>query len=124
MLWTLPPEKKSEWKKHIEMLVHADNCTQNSATGFNPYYLMCRRQPHLPMDATLGLEPHSITASNTSKFVQKMQECVEWAHKKAETFQAKEAQYHEQNYDKRSKPVVLEVGDTVPSPCNLLQRPS
>ena len=33
--------------------------------------------------------------------------------KKAETFQAKEAQYHKQNYDKRSKAAALEVGDTV-----------
>ena len=31
------------------------------------------------------------------------------AHKKAETFQAKEAQYHKQNYDKRSKAEALEV---------------
>ena len=41
-----------------------------------------------------------------------MQECVKWAHKK-ETFQAKEAQDHKQNYDKRSKAVGLEVGDMV-----------
>ena len=34
-------------------------------------------------------------------------------HKKAKIFQAKEAQCHKQNYDKRSKAVALEVGDTV-----------
>ena len=44
-----PPEKKSEWKNHIGALVHAYNCTQNSATGFSPYYLMYRRQPCLPV---------------------------------------------------------------------------
>ena len=42
MLGMLPPEKKSEWKNHIGTLVHAYNCTRNSATGFSPYYLMYR----------------------------------------------------------------------------------
>ena len=42
-----------------------------------------------------------------------MRECVKWVNNKAETFQAKEAQCHKQNYDKRSKAAALEVGDTV-----------
>ena len=57
MLETLPKEKKSEWKNHIGTLVHVYNCTQNSATGFRPYFLMFRRQPHLPINVTLGLVP-------------------------------------------------------------------
>ena len=55
VLGTLPKEKKSEWKNHIGALVHVYNCTQNSVTGFSPYFLMFRRQPHLPVDVTLGL---------------------------------------------------------------------
>ena len=83
MLGMFPPEKKSsEWKIHTGMLVHAYNCTQNSATGFSPYYLMYRRQPHLPVDVTLGLAPHTTTAPNTLKFVQKMREHAKWAQKK------------------------------------------
>ena len=50
MFGTLPKEKNSEWKNHIGMLVHAYNCTQNSATGLIPYYLMYGRQPHLLVD--------------------------------------------------------------------------
>ena len=95
MLGTLPKEKKSEWKNHIGMLVHAYNCTQNSATGFSPYFLMFGRQPHLPIDVT---NHHG--APNTTKFVQKIRECTQWAHKKAEAFQAKEAQHHKYNYNK------------------------
>ena len=45
MLGMLPPEKKSEWKNNIGMLVHAYNCTQNSARGFSPYCLMYGRHP-------------------------------------------------------------------------------
>ena len=74
---------------------------------------MYGRQPHLPVDVTLGFAPHTITAPNTSKVVQKMQECAKWAQKKAEAFQAKEAQHHKRNYDKCSKAVALEVADTV-----------
>ena len=109
----LPPEKKSEWKNHIGMLVHTYNCTWNSATGFSPYYLMYGRQLHLPVDVTLGLAPHTTMAPNTSKFVQKMRECTKWVPKKAEAFHIKEVQCHNRNYDKRSKTAALEVGDMV-----------
>ena len=79
MLQMLPPEKKSELKNHIGMLVHAYNCTRNSATGFSPYYLMYGRQPHLPVDDTLGLASQTTTAPDTSKFIQKMREHAKWA---------------------------------------------
>ena len=113
MLGTLPPEKKSEWKNHIQTLVHTYNCTWNSATGFNPYYLMYRRQSHLPIDVTLGITPQNTAAPNTYKFVQKIREHAKWACKKAKAFQAKEAQCHKNNYDKWSRAAALEVGDTV-----------
>ena len=101
MLGTLPKEKKSEMKNHIGTLDHAYNCTQNSAMGFSPYYLMFGRQPHLPVDVALGLAPRTITEPNTTKFVQKLREQTKWAHEKAEAFQAKEAKRHKCNYDKK-----------------------
>ena len=113
MLGTLPKEKKSEWKNHIGMLVHAYNCTWNSATGFSPYYLMYGRQPHLPVDVTLGLAPHTITEPSTSKFVQKMREFANGLTGKAKAFQAKEAHRHKHNYNSRSNAVALAVRDTV-----------
>ena len=113
MLGTLPKEKKSEWKSHIGTLVHAYNCTRNSAMGFSPYCLMFGRQPCLPVDVALGLAPHTITEPNTTKFVQKLREWTKWAHEKAEAFQAKEAQRHKCNYDRKSRAAALEVGDTV-----------
>ena len=77
MLGTLPKEKKSEWKNHMGMLVHAYNCIQNSATGLGPYYVMFGRQPHLPVDVALGLAPCAITESNTTKFIQKIKRVYE-----------------------------------------------
>ena len=74
---------------------------------------MFGRQPCLPVDVALGLVPCTIMESNTTKFVQKLRERTKWAHKKAEAFQAKEAERHKQNYDKKGRAVALEVGDMV-----------
>ena len=113
MFGTLPKEKKSEWKDNIGTLVHAYNCTRNSATGFSPYYLMFGRQPCLLVDVTLGLAPCTITEPNTTRFAQKLRDKNKWAHKKAEAFQAKEAERHKRNFDKKGKAATLEVRDTV-----------
>ena len=43
MLGMLPLEHKSDWKGSIRMLVHAYNCTLNSALGLSPYLLMYGR---------------------------------------------------------------------------------
>ena len=61
------PRKRSQRveKSHWSMLVHAYNCTQNSATGFSPYFLMFGRQPHLPIDVTLGFALHEQSWNQT-----------------------------------------------------------
>ena len=64
---------------------------------------MYGRQSHLPIDVILGLVPHSVTASTTSNFVQKLREHVQWAHKKGISFQAKEGQHHKLSYDKHRR---------------------
>ena len=43
----------------------------------------------------------------------KLRECTKWAHERAEAFQAKEAQRHKHNYDKRSRAPALDIGDMV-----------
>ena len=113
MLGTLPREKNSEWKNHVGTLVHAYNCTRNSAMGFSPYYLMFGRQPRLPVDVALCLPPHTIKDQDTTKFVQKLRAQTKWAHAKAEAFQAKEAQRHKHHYNRKSRAAALEVGDMV-----------
>ena len=122
MLGILPKEKKSEWKNHVGTLVHAYNCTQNLATGFSPYCLMFGRQPHLPVDVALGLAPCTMMESNTTKFVQKLREQTKWAHKKAEAFQAKEAERQKCNYDRKKQSCGLGGQGHGLSPCNCLQR--
>ena len=89
MLGTLSPEQKSDWKNSIGALVHTHNCTRNSATGFSPYFHMYGRQPHLPIDVTLGLAPNLVTMSTFTKYMQKVREHIRWAHRKANQFQEK-----------------------------------
>ena len=74
---------------------------------------MFSRQLCLPVDVALGLAPHTIKELDTTKCIQKLRECTKWAHKKAEAFQAKEAQRHKCNYDRKSRAAAFEGGDTV-----------
>ena len=113
MLGTLPPELKPDWKGSISTLVHTYNRTWNSTTGFSPYFLMYGRQPKLPIDITLGLAPNSVAMPTSTKYVQKIRECIKWAHRKANLFHQKEAWYHKHNYDKCSRAVALRAEDTV-----------
>ena len=54
MLGTLPEKPKSTWREQVPTLVHAYNCTKNSATGIIPYYLMFGHKLHLPIDLLFG----------------------------------------------------------------------
>ena len=74
---------------------------------------MFGRQPRLLVDVALGLAPCTIMEPNTTKFVQKLREQNRWAHEKAEAFQAKEAERHKCNYNKKGRAAALEVRDIV-----------
>ena len=54
MLGTLPKKPKSTWREQVLTFLHVYNCTRNSATEFNPYYLMFGHKLHLPIDLILG----------------------------------------------------------------------
>ena len=113
MLGTLSPEWKSDWKSSIAVLVHAYNCTRNSSMAFSPYFLMYGWQPHLPINVTLGLVTTLVTTPTSTKYVQRLRECIRCAHRKANQFQQKEVWHHKQNYDRCSRAVALREGDTV-----------
>ena len=74
---------------------------------------MYGRQPHLPIDNTLGLAPNLVTVSTFTKYIQKLREHIRWVHRKADQFQQKEVWCHKQNYDKHSRAVALKTRDMV-----------
>ena len=53
MLKILDPMQKPRWKEHVTVLVHAYNCTKHESTQ----YSLFGRQPRLPIDVFLGLDP-------------------------------------------------------------------
>lgn len=55
MLGTLQPQQKTDWKKHVDALVHAYNSTRHETTGQSPFFLMFGREPILPVDIVFGI---------------------------------------------------------------------
>ena len=50
MLKALARRNKSNWKDHVQKLVHAYNCTTFSSTVYSTYYLLFGRTEKLPID--------------------------------------------------------------------------
>ena len=72
MIGTLPSEIKYNWQDHINMLVHAYNCMDSTATKFSPYYLMFGREPNLPIDIEFGVRTPDLVATSTRYYVEKL----------------------------------------------------
>ena len=102
----LPQEKKSEWKNHIRMYLKL-------SYGVQPLLSHVQKTTPPPNRCYIWHNTSKHYSTKSTKFIQKIRECAKWAHKKADAFQAKEAQHHKKNYDKYSRAAALEVGDTV-----------
>lgn len=111
MLGTLEPEQKQDWKKYLPSLVYSYNATKHESTGFSPFELMFGRKAKLPVDSAFQLDPENaiLTTDYVKDLVEKMEET------KATALKSLEKSKHKQkiNYDKKAKPVNLNVGDKV-----------
>ena len=112
MLRSLEESQKSKWKEHLSKLVHAYNCTKNSATGFSPYFLLFGREPRLPLDFILET-PRQHAAISHQQYVQQWQSAMAEAYRIAaeHSQKGKISDRERRNHDPPITPV--HVGDRV-----------
>ena len=114
MLGTLTPEQKKDWKTYVPAMVHAYNCTRNTATGYSPYYLLFGREPRLPIDVEFGLKRGNQQGPpSKSNYVTQLRRRLRFAHKKAKQVAGRQQARHKGLYDRRCKGAALGIGDLV-----------
>ena len=114
MLGTSTPEQKKDWKGHVSAMVHAYNCTRNSAPGFRPYYLLFGREPRLPVDVEFGLHRGSQRGPlGASGYVSQLRWRLKFAYNKAKLMASKQQARHKGLYDRKCRGATLDVGELV-----------
>ena len=114
MLGTLTPEQKKDWKSHVPVLVHAYNCTRNTATGFSSYFLLFQREPRLPVDVEFGLQRGGQKGSpGESNYISQLKKRLQFAYRKAKCMAQKQQARHRGLYNLRCRGATLSVGDLV-----------
>ena len=74
MLKRSAERNKSNWKDHIQKLVHAYNCTTHSSTGCSSYYLLFDRTPKLPIDLIILSPATDLEQTTHLSYADKMEE--------------------------------------------------
>ena len=113
LLKSLPPEKKRHWPKYLPELVFSYNVTQNSTTGYSPYYLMFGRNPKLPVDFLLGFNQSDDNVDSLDDWIIEHQKRLRYAYDKAGEQTQDHADYRKAVHDKRLYNPELCVGDKV-----------
>ena len=113
MIGMLPSEIKYNWQDHVNMLVHAYNCMDSTATKFSLYYLMFGREPNLPIDIEFGVKIPDLVATSTRNYVEKLWRRLAWAFKKAQEINLKERKRNKWNYNRKVRCSKIEKGDKV-----------
>ena len=112
MLRTLPESYKSNWKEHLNKVVHAYNCSRNDSTGYSPFYLLFGRHPRLPIDLVFDIDLSSEYQSYpayVSIWKTAMEEAYKLASKKSQESGARAKAY----YDRKLCSSVLHPNDHV-----------
>ena len=112
MLRTLPKEHKSDWKSHVNKVVHAYNCTKHESTGYSPFFLLFGRSPRLPIDIVFG-NTDAAEGSSHRMYVKKWTECLQEAYKIANQNADRAALKGKRHHDRGLSSVVLNPGDRV-----------
>ena len=114
MLGILTPEQKKDSKTYVPAMVHAYNCTKNTATGYSPNYLLFGREPRLPIDVELGPKRgNQQVPPSRSTYVTQLRRRLRFAHKKAKQVAGRQQARHKGLYDRRCKGAGQDIGHLV-----------
>jgi transposase InsO family protein len=113
MLGTLENSQKPDWKKYIDPLVFAYNCTPHESTGISPFELMFLRKPKLPIDAMFELAGEEPETRNTQEYIEELRERMKKTREIVQSCVGKSKQKQKYYYDKKIRGVKLEKGDQV-----------
>ena len=112
MLRTLPEQYKTNWKDHVNKLIHAYNCTRHEATGYSPFLLLFGRTPRLPIDLMFNL-PEKQEVTGYPAYVRKWKTAMQEAYKLASKSAQQAAEKGKRQSNKRIRSTVLSPGDRV-----------
>lgn len=111
MLRTLPKDHKRNWKKHLNKMTHAYNCTTNTSTGYSPFYLLFGRHPKLPIDLIFGLDDQ--TSAKKCNYVTEWKKGLGEAYRIAVKSVGKAGNRANDRYDQKPQSTAVVKGDRV-----------
>ncbi|XP_053372981.1 uncharacterized protein LOC123532109 [Mercenaria mercenaria] len=114
MLGTLENSQKSNWKKYINSLVYAYNCTPHETTRVSPYELMFGRKPRLPIDSMFEKAKEDTSINKTAQeYIEDLKERMNKTRQIVEKHMDKAKEKQKKYYDMKVRGANIEVGDTV-----------
>ena len=112
MLGTLETEQKTDWKKYVNSLVYAYNCTPQSSTKHSPFEIMFGRKPKLPIDSLFEQVMDNNTKS-TKQYIDDLKQRMETTRKIVEKHLESSKERQKNYYDQKAKAAKLAKGDRV-----------
>ena len=113
ILGTLKPDQKKDWKKYINPLVHAYNCTRHDTTGISPYALMFGREPRLPIYFAFNIEQPTERNQPMSRYIENLKKKLQHSYDLARKMTRKSQERQKHNYDTKVKGATLQHYDRV-----------
>ena len=87
--------------------------TKHSTTWFSPFLLMFGREPHLPIDVALGVNPVTSGSGSYTAYIANLRDRLSLAYQKVIEESRNSAARNKQSYDRQARQASIQVGDLV-----------